>query len=255
MDYTVQKGDCLSSIAADHGFRDWKVIYNAPENADFRKKRPNPNVIHPGDTLFVPEKDLKEESCATDQKHSFKAKKARWVFRLLLRDDGGNPLANVPFELQLSGMHPVKDKTNGEGLIEVPIEAKTGGGVLLVMGERLSVELGELDPVERVRGVQQRLNNLGYGAGPVDGIAGPLTRRALYAFQFDCGLETSGKMDDATRKKLVEQHDNLGACGDMEESGEVQENQEEPAEPETAAPEEAGGESGPLGEWPERTSI
>jgi hypothetical protein len=32
-------------------------------------------------------------------------------------------------------------------------------------------------------GVQFRLNALGFGAGPVDGIAGPLTRRAVRAFQ------------------------------------------------------------------------
>ena len=53
--YTVQQGDCLSSIAQNFGFPDYATIYRDPENAAFRKKRPNPNVICPGDILYIPD--------------------------------------------------------------------------------------------------------------------------------------------------------------------------------------------------------
>ena len=52
--YTVQRGDSLSAIAKRNGLRSWKEIYNDPENADFRKRRPNPNLIFPGDIVMIP---------------------------------------------------------------------------------------------------------------------------------------------------------------------------------------------------------
>ena len=52
--YTVQRGDSLSAIAKRHGLGSWKEIYYDPENADFRKRRPNPNLIFPGDVVMIP---------------------------------------------------------------------------------------------------------------------------------------------------------------------------------------------------------
>lgn len=51
--YTVKAGDTLSAIASRHGMR-WQDIYNHPDNAAFRAKRPNPNVIYPGDVIMIP---------------------------------------------------------------------------------------------------------------------------------------------------------------------------------------------------------
>ena len=42
--YTVNPGECLTKIAADHGFGDFKMIYDHPANAEFRKLRPDPHV-------------------------------------------------------------------------------------------------------------------------------------------------------------------------------------------------------------------
>jgi LysM domain len=52
--YTVQRGDNLSLIAKRYGLRSWQEIYNDAENAEFRRKRPNPNLIFPGDVVIVP---------------------------------------------------------------------------------------------------------------------------------------------------------------------------------------------------------
>ena len=51
--YTVLQGDCLSSIAKKHGFADWRVIYDHPNNSEFKKKRPDPNLIYPGDVIVL----------------------------------------------------------------------------------------------------------------------------------------------------------------------------------------------------------
>ena len=52
--YTVVKGDWLEKIARNHGLSSWRDLYYAPENAAFRAKRPDPNLIHPGDQIVIP---------------------------------------------------------------------------------------------------------------------------------------------------------------------------------------------------------
>jgi LysM repeat protein len=52
--YTVRSGDTLTAIAARHGFASWREIYYHPDNEPFRKKRPNPDKIFPGDVLIIP---------------------------------------------------------------------------------------------------------------------------------------------------------------------------------------------------------
>jgi hypothetical protein len=51
--HIVQPGDTLTRVARLYGISDWRSIYYAPENAEFRRKRPNPDRIHPGDKIVV----------------------------------------------------------------------------------------------------------------------------------------------------------------------------------------------------------
>ena len=53
-----------------------------------------------------------------------------------------------------------------------------------------------------VRDLQQRLYELGYSPGPVDGIFGPRTEEAVKAFQRDSGLLTDGIVGPRTRADL-----------------------------------------------------
>ncbi|MEM8577875.1 MAG: LysM peptidoglycan-binding domain-containing protein [Pseudomonadota bacterium] len=52
--HTVRRGDTLGKIAKKYGHASWKTIYDAPENAKFRKNRPDPNAIQPGDKITIP---------------------------------------------------------------------------------------------------------------------------------------------------------------------------------------------------------
>ena len=53
--YTVQPGDNLTTIARRFRLSSWQQLYNSPDNAGFRAKRPNPNLIFPGDIIMVPD--------------------------------------------------------------------------------------------------------------------------------------------------------------------------------------------------------
>jgi hypothetical protein len=52
--YVVRAGDTLSRIAHTNGLNSWRDVYYHPGNAQLRIKRPNPDLIFPGDTLVLP---------------------------------------------------------------------------------------------------------------------------------------------------------------------------------------------------------
>lgn len=56
-------------------------------------------------------------------------------------------------------------------------------------------------PVARAQAI---LNEIGYAAGPVDGIMGPQTRAAITRFQVASQLPATGKLDAATSQRLSE---------------------------------------------------
>ena len=64
--HTVASGESLSLIAVAYGLpaAEWRAIYDHTNNAEFRALRPDPNLIYPGDELFVPVPGEEEEEPA-----------------------------------------------------------------------------------------------------------------------------------------------------------------------------------------------
>lgn len=213
--HSASQGECLSSIANQYGFSSYRTIYDHPNNADLKRKRPSPNVIYPGDTLYIPDKELKEASKPTDQKHKFKLKKETVVLRLVVKNDEDQPYANMRYQLKVDDQI-FNGNTGGDGKIEQKIPADARAGELAIFSAGggtqnaiaiFTLELGELDPVEEATGIQARLNNLGFDCGAVDGIIGPLTQEALRSFQQKHSLNVTGDADTGTRNKLRQMHD------------------------------------------------
>jgi hypothetical protein len=211
--YTVQQGDCLSSIAHQFGFSDWRTIYNDPNNADLRNLRPNPNVICPGDSIYVPDLTPKVLDRPTDKKHAFVAKRPKTLLRTVIRDGKQTPAAGCKYHIEIDGVAYPDSTLNGDGLLEVHIPPDAKSGVLTVWfdddaptGHTWELKLGHLDPVEKPSGIQARLSNLGYPCGSIDGIIGPLTRAAVRQFQDDNNLTVDGIAGPITQKKLKELH-------------------------------------------------
>src|SRR5256885_3381006 len=97
--YTAKQGDCLSSLAKGFGFIDYKTIYDHPENAELKQKRYNPNVLKPGDKIFIPDHDLKEADKPTEQRHNFVLNRDKTLFRLIINESDEKPFANLNYEL------------------------------------------------------------------------------------------------------------------------------------------------------------
>jgi hypothetical protein len=202
--HRVQQGECISSIAQDHGFFP-ATIWNHDNNAKLRELR-DPNVLHPGDEVFIPDREIKTEVGATDKRHTFVRKGVPAKFRIQLCN-GMEPRPKVPFSLVVDGTTTIEGETDDEGVLDVFISPKARHGVLTVNGgdQVIHVNFGNLAPVEEDEGVDQRLFNLGLSRSRSPSDKG--RRAALRMFQRRFGLEPTGEADDATRAKLVEIHD------------------------------------------------
>jgi N-acetylmuramoyl-L-alanine amidase len=204
----------MNSIAALYGFADYQLIYGDGANAALRAKRPNPNVLLPGDVVFVPERVPPEHAVPTDARHRFILKRATVRLRMVLKDDAG-PMAQRPYTLTVDGESPLEGVTDGSGLLEQPVPVTATSAQLRVQRTsdakagflQFALRLGALDPEDAVSGVQARLNNLGFFCGAVDGVSGARTAQALRAFQAQNGLPQSGRIDAATSAKLLGLHD------------------------------------------------
>jgi N-acetylmuramoyl-L-alanine amidase len=201
--HTVSQGECLSSIAAMYGY-DVDTIWNFAGNASLKQERKSPNLLLPGDEVQLPEKELKQESGATQQRHRFRVKGVPAKLRIRVQRNG-LPIANANWKAQLGGQWQ-EGKTDGDGLLELTLSPLCDAGLLRMEdGTEFQLLLRELDPLETVSGVQGRLNNLGYAAGPITGVVDPITEDAIKAFQADYPpLEINGTIDSKTRDKLKE---------------------------------------------------
>jgi hypothetical protein len=214
--HTVRQGECLSAIAKQHGFFDYRTIYNHPQNRPFKQKRPNPHVLYPGDQIYIPDKKDKKENCATGQVHLFRMATLLADLKIVLRDSDGKPMPHVAYKLDVEG-DVFEGVTNDKGMLkhEIRVGAQTGTLELPKGNRHWDLRIGHLDPVHDedtgdpiVSGAQARLNNLGYYCGDVDGIVGPKTTAAVKRFQAEVlgRQEPDGKLDKDTRDALRREH-------------------------------------------------
>jgi putative peptidoglycan binding protein len=207
--HIVQQGECLSGIAAMYGFRNFRTLYDHPGNSKLRNLRPDPNLLFPGDVVFVPEKTPKEVSVATTKLHRFQIAAPRRVLRLVLEGLDGKKMASEPYELNIEG-DITSGVTGADGLIEQVIPPDAVNGSLTTEQYTWPLSVAHLNPVadtndKGMSAIQARLRNLGYDPGPIDGINGPRTIEAVKTFQEDNPpLTVDGVCGPKTRALLIQ---------------------------------------------------
>ena len=207
--YTIKQGDTLAAIAKQHGFNNWQTLYRHEDNAEFRKKRPNPNVINPGDEIQIPDKEEKSVILETGKRHVFKLcpkkdDKLRYVIDGAYRDY----TAGKKYILVIDG-EEIEGTVGDDGAIECDCPAGAEVGELRLWLEEESepshvfdIKLGFLDTVSETTGIQARMNNLGYDCGAVDGDIGPKMKKAVEQFQAHHNLKVDGNPAEITQKQL-----------------------------------------------------
>jgi outer membrane protein OmpA-like peptidoglycan-associated protein len=223
-EHTVLPDESLADIARRYGFHP-DTLWNDASNETLRKKRPGPDFITEGDLVAIPDPRQREESCATGRLHVFRRRGARHTPPLIQCIC----IPGLTFAFDKSFVRPAvaeQMQKLAQGLRDYP-EAK-----LIVWGhtdrvgddsynKKLSERRAEstfafltdkVDVWERLYNeedwgtpvVQELLKDLGgeFDPGPIDGIKGPKTTRAIENYQRSRGLQVDGIAGPDTRKQL-----------------------------------------------------
>lgn len=210
-DYIVQQGDYVSKLAAESGFSDFKTIWDHPKNQELKNQRATPNVLAPGDKLFIPDKEVRTEARPTDAKHEFVLSGKPLKLRVVIHDMADKPVSGKPCDLKVTGSPDVSPlNTDGTGMVEREIKPDAAAGKIKLKDDGLPIDLdrelqiGFLDPLDHVTGQKARLNTLGYDAGAVDDDVTLQFKSAVEEFQCDhmsppdvdgiCGPKTQAKL-------------------------------------------------------------
>jgi hypothetical protein len=210
--YIVKEGDHISGIADASGFSDYKTLWNDSNNSALKALRVNPNVLYPGDSVYVPDLVPSEFSKPTDQMHKFIVQQDPLVLRLVLEDLYEKPIAKATCMLSVEGA-PTTATTDDDGKLEQAVSPSARSGNLVIRNgdtpfeaETFPLKIGFLDPVEEVSGQRVRLFNLGYYLGNPEKQDDEALESAVEEFQCDNNLTVDGDCGPATRAKLKQVH-------------------------------------------------
>lgn len=158
--YVIRQGDYLLSLAYQFGF-DADAVWNDPKNADLRQLRSNPNILYPTDLLYIPDPTPAPMTTLTvGTTNSFVASAPTVTITLTFSDTSLASQAYTVRELeQLTGL--TSDAT-GTVTFTIPVTLATATIVFTASGATYVVKIGNLDPIDTLSGVFQRLQHLGF---------------------------------------------------------------------------------------------
>ncbi|UOB73704.1 MULTISPECIES: peptidoglycan-binding protein [Pseudoalteromonas] len=208
--HTVAQGETLLRIAKQYGYQTSKALYNHPSNAEFKALRPDPNLIYPGDKITIPPKKEKFIPLRTNSINSFVVQNEKEYFRLQVIHEDGDDITGKRIVITI-GSQTIDTVLPSNGLIEVELnenDSLTGQVDLYLKedqsspSESFTAQVGHLDPIDTLSGVQARCNLLGFDCGTVDGINGSKTKAGVRDFQYEHDLEVDGIAGAKTKAKL-----------------------------------------------------
>lgn len=212
--HLVRPGECISSIASQYGFFP-DTIWDHADNTTLKNERGDGERLVSGDIVVVPDKVKREETGATGEKHRFRRKgvPSRLRLRVLYLEE---PRASAPFRVEIHG-RTVEGETDADGYLEFPIQPSDKRAHLTVgnaddqdddVVQEYDLQLGHLEPIDTLAGVQSRLSNLGYHCDRELGEMNDETHEAIRLFQEANELETiDGEINDETRDAIAALHD------------------------------------------------
>jgi N-acetylmuramoyl-L-alanine amidase len=208
-EYVIKEGDCLINISHQNGLF-WETVWADPGNAGLKDRRKDPFTLMEGDVLHVPAIRPRIEQGATDMMHRFQLKSTPAKLKLRLLDIQDEPRKGLTYWITINGAELPGGpfQTDGDGGIEhwIPPDAKQGKLIVTAGSEEYDLQLGHLDPMTEISGLQARLANLGFYQGPIDGKMSEEVSDVIYDFQLANDLVPTGEIDDDVKNLLFERH-------------------------------------------------
>lgn len=205
--HVVKPGETLLSIAQVYKFVDWQTIWTHPDNGELRGKRPDPMVLAEGDEVTIPDKEPRWERVETNKRHVFQLKALDARLKLLVEDELGRPLHGASWQLEADDRTTREGTVAARGLIDCPIPPACQKATLTVIAGKLQLtwhlDVGDLNPIDEVKGVQARLTSLGFLDGRLNGEVDEPTKKAIEAFQRRHGLPVNGDPADGQLKEAL----------------------------------------------------
>lgn len=239
-DVTAAAGDCFSRVAKAEGFHNYLTVYNHADNATVF---PNPNCVEVGKTVKVPEKAMKLFDLPLDGEKKLKIARKPTKLRVdLCTADAATAPKIAKAKLILGAKSAVGKNTSMEltDIDELATQAKlsvvlakpakfkgppaTAKGAAdqhppaIVAGDfddpatvwpktghvfEWTLQVGHLEPHTTVRGVLQRLENLGFVC-PVQQAEDAATGRAVRTYRR--AVENKADPDDTTAVDDIRAH-------------------------------------------------
>jgi peptidoglycan hydrolase-like protein with peptidoglycan-binding domain len=107
------------------------------------------------------------------------------IFQRYPGTDAASGIQGLEYEYTVAGSQPIRGTTGADGRARLRVPPGETAN-LKVMGAEYQVRaLTPMEPFNQTKGMQRRLNMLGYNAGPVTGTLGPSTEYAVLNFQAD----------------------------------------------------------------------
>lgn len=242
--HVARAGDHVPKIAAFNGFPEISALWDHPKNAELKEKR-TPCILNPGDHVFIPDDAQLEFALPTGKRHTIVIKRPKVHLRVAFKNASDAPLEGVAVGLECeSAAFDLTLDGSGKFDQEIPIGSERCRAVF--EDREVLLLVGHLRPIDLPGGQRDRLNNLGYDAGSdeeapapaageggvgesgggedgageggaddegpgADGETTPTEaelafRSAVEEFQCDHGIKPTGKLDDASKAKLLEIH-------------------------------------------------
>lgn len=200
--HTVVDGEWIGSIAAAVGNRSWKTIWNHPRNAGLRARR-DPNLLVPGDSVWIPPVDVKGESTPTTATHKLvlSAPQNKLVIRFTRITRYVNSFGPIHYELAVGSSRQGGDLSADGDQIEASLPLDVTEATLTINGGAATLKIGKLTPLARLSGMQARMTNLGWDVGLADNQDGPRTKRGTKGFQAFYTIKVDGVIGGQTRGK------------------------------------------------------
>jgi hypothetical protein len=198
--HVVSSGECITSIAFENGFHP-RTLWNHPNNTELRRIREAGSVLMAGDTVYVPDLQIKEVERPTDAAHKFVKRGVPEILNIRFLNPDSQPRSNRRYQIIIDGT--IKEGvTDSEGFVKAEIPPNARIGHLKIYEEdyeeEYELQLGHLLPIAETKGIQTRLSQLGYFCKNEKGELDDLTRTKISEFQKDYGLEPSGEPDEQT---------------------------------------------------------